>query len=108
VKAHQDDTAKYATLGRPAQLNCMVDMGAKTVIWKYDKRTRPAQSTLPREPVAVIVGKEKLTTDSKSVLCFHAHRQIAKDHFYKWKLLVPAGFTLRPKNVCHMGVQAGQ
>jgi len=70
----------------------MVDMGAKTVIWNYDKRTRPAQSTLPLEPVAVMVGKEKLTTDSKSVLRFHAHRQIAKDHFYKWKLLVPAEF----------------
>ena len=72
VKAHQDDTAKYATLGRPAQLNCMVDMGAKTVIWNYDKRTRPAQSTLPLEPVAVIVGeKSSLPIASRSFASMH-------------------------------------
>ena len=92
VKAHQDDHAQYENLSRPAQLNCMVDMGAKTVIWKHDKETRPAQAILPLEPVAIIVGKEKLTTDSKEVLRFHAHRQVAKVHFYKWKLLIPAEF----------------
>lgn len=45
VKAHQDDTVKYNSLLRPAQLNCQADYLAKRVIWGLEGRRPPPQST---------------------------------------------------------------
>jgi hypothetical protein len=61
VRAHQDDEVEYHKLSRPSQLNCLVDLYAKEVIWGLDGDELPPQEVFPLEPVAVFVGQEKMT-----------------------------------------------
>ena len=105
VKAHQDDNARFSTLCRPAQLNCMVDFGAKRVIWKYDKTERPMQASLPLEPVAVFLGKEKMTTSTGPTIRFWAHRKLARTHFHKKKILLSHQFDQVDWVLIHAALQ---
>jgi len=66
VRAHQDDDVAYHLLSRPLQLNCLVDLEAKEVIWGLAGEELPPQEVFPLEPVAVFVGEEKLTSDGHS------------------------------------------
>jgi hypothetical protein len=70
VEAHQDDVHDYATLSRPAQLNCACDLAAKMVLQDVNPHNLPRQQLLPLEPVSVWVKDEKITTDSVDRLRF--------------------------------------
>ena len=70
VKAHQDDHAGYDVLERPAQLNCLCDGMAKSVVWGLASEEYPIQKMFPLEPTAIFTGKEKLTTDMVGELRF--------------------------------------
>jgi len=83
VRAHQDDHAAYATLSRPSQLNCIVDLHAKREIWDLDGESAPAQEAFPLEPVSVFVGSEKMTSDTSESLRFWVHLQLARDTFFQ-------------------------
>ena len=70
VKAHQDDHKEYDVLGRPAQLNCLCDGMAKSVVWGLVGKECPIQKMSPLEPIAISIGKEKLTMDMAGELRF--------------------------------------
>lgn len=48
VSAHQDDSAKYQDLPRPAQLNCCMDWDAKQELWDLVDQVVPPQQALPQ------------------------------------------------------------
>ena len=60
LRAHQDNNKHYHLLSRPLQLNCIVDLCAKRVIWGLDGNALPPQEIFPLEPIAVFVGQERL------------------------------------------------
>ena len=45
VRAHQDNAVQYHKLSRPSQLNCVMDLHAKRVIWGFEGRESPPQKT---------------------------------------------------------------
>jgi hypothetical protein len=93
VEAHQDqdDRKSYQQLIRPSQLNCCMDIEAKNVIWGLVGEELPPQEIFPLEPVAVFVGKEKMTSGSEDELRFHCSRVIAKEVFAAKKVGVLQG-----------------
>ena len=92
VRAHQDDKLDYAQLERPAQLNVIVDFGAKRVIWNWNGYTAGTQNLLPLESVGVFVGAQKLTSGSSKCLRYWAHHQLARKHFFTSKVITPQQF----------------
>ena len=91
VKAHQDDTIDWAALSRPSQLNCACDAAAKRCILEYIPGDE-IPAIFPREPVSLVIGNQKITSNSCSSLRFHAHRQEAKSIYSKMKILSPDQF----------------
>ena len=81
VEAHQDDDHDYATLSRPAQLNCACDLAAKMSLQEVNPHNLPRQQLLPLEPVSVWVQEEKITPDSADRLRFWAHKRLARETF---------------------------
>ena len=63
VKAHQDDKAKYSDLPREAQLNFQMDYHAKTAIYEYPLTLQDRTRRLPLEPLCVMLGPNKITSD---------------------------------------------
>ena len=59
ILAQQDDNIEYHLLGRPVQLNCIVDTCAKRVVWKHGGNKLSPHNAFPLEVVAVFVGQEK-------------------------------------------------
>ena len=57
-----------------------------------DPSTIPSQKPFPLEPIAVYVGKEKMTSDTGEMIRFWAHRQLTKEHFHKHKLMFATAF----------------
>ena len=78
VSAHQDDKKSYEQLPRPTQLNCRMDATAKGTLWDLEGVALPPQDVFPLEPLAVFVGKEKLTSGSEDLLRFWCQRKVAK------------------------------
>jgi hypothetical protein len=70
VPAHQDEKMSYQQLPRPTQLNCRMDTSAKGQLWGLEGEVLPRQDVFPVEPLAVFVGKEKLTSGSEDLLRF--------------------------------------
>jgi hypothetical protein len=91
VEAHQDDRKSYQQLARPSQLNCCMDIDAKNVIWGLVGEELPPQDIFPLEPVAVFVGKEKMTSGSEDELRFFCSRVIAKEVFAAKKVGILQG-----------------
>ena len=91
VDAHQDEKKPYTQLTRKSQLNCCMDSLAKKVIWMLMGEVLPVQEALPLEPVAVFVGKEKMTSGSEDNIRFWCHRQEAKEVFAHKKVKVLNG-----------------
>ena len=48
----------------------------------------PPQGIFPLEPVAVIVGKEKLTSGSEDILRFWCQKKEAREVLSHWKVKV--------------------
>ena len=82
IRAHQDDTVQYHKLSRPSQLNCVMDLHAKRVIWGLERRELPPQKTFPLEPVAIFVGNKKMTSDTGERMRLWAHRQLTRQTFH--------------------------
>ncbi len=59
VLAHQDDGVAFDTLSRQAQLNCVVDFGAKRVLLQLAPDELPRQQSFPLKAISVWAGKEK-------------------------------------------------
>lgn len=83
VRAHQDDSVAYHLLSRPSQLNCVADIHAKRAIWGLEGEEPPPQEMFPLEPIAVFVGKEKMTSDTAASLRYWAHRKLAEETFFQ-------------------------
>jgi hypothetical protein len=81
ISAHQDDRSRFEDLSRPAQLNCVVDFGAKWALLELDALDLPRQEPLPLEAISVFAGREKMTLDTSPYLRYYAHRQLARDEF---------------------------
>ena len=77
----QDNEQDYATLSRPAQLNCACDLAAERVLQNINPHNLPRQQQLPLEPMSVWVNDEKITPDLADRLRFWAHKQIARETF---------------------------
>jgi hypothetical protein len=88
VKAHQDNTNNYANLSRPSQLNCTMDYHAKTILWDVNPTDQPKQEAFLLEPVSVFVGTAKVMSDGINVLCFWAHKHLARERFSSMKILI--------------------
>jgi hypothetical protein len=91
VKAHQDDSIKWADLPKPAQLNCECDTLAKQSILSHtdDLGYHPL---LPLEPISLIVGQEKITSDSEHMLRYAAQQRLAKEIFSNLNILTNQQF----------------
>ena len=77
VRAHQDTRGRtpYRALLRPAQLNCQVDLQAKSrLIQTGAAAAQQSQRTLPLEAVTVRVQGIKVTMDNADHLRFWAQR----------------------------------
>jgi hypothetical protein len=94
VKAHQDNTNNYANLSQPSQLNCTMDYHAKTILWDLNLTAQPKQEAFPLEPVSVFVGTAKVTTDRINVLCFWAHKHLARERFSSMKIFDTRAFDM--------------
>ena len=71
-KAHQDDHYGYNVLERPSKLNCLCNGMAKGVVWGLTGEEYPIQEMFPLEPLAIFIGKDKLTRDMLGELRFWA------------------------------------
>ena len=56
VLAHQDDRTKFEDLIRLAQLNCVVDFGAKRALLELDALDLPHQQPFPLEAISMFAG----------------------------------------------------
>ena len=92
VRAHQDDTVQYHKLSRPSQLNCVMDLHAKRVIWGLEGNELPPQRAFPLEPVSIFVGKEKMTSDTGERIRFWAHKKLARKTFHDLGILPAQAF----------------
>ena len=80
IEAHQDNKTAFHLLSRPAQLNCAVDARAKRRLLKEDARGRGKQRRcFLLEPMVCFVGREKMTTETGTLIKFWAHRRLARD-----------------------------
>ena len=60
---------------------------AKGVVWGLAGEEYPAQKMFHLEPLAIFIGKEKLTTDMAGELRFWVQKQIAEEAFDKLRLM---------------------
>ena len=96
VVAHQDERKAYLQLARPTQLNCCTDITAKNVLWGLVGETVPPQGIFPLEPVAVVVGREKLMSGSEDILQFWCQKKEAREvlSHQKVRVLQPGAFEV--------------
>ncbi len=73
VSAHQDNRSRFEDLSQPAQLNCVVDFGAKWALLELDALDLPWQEPFPLEAISVFAGREKMTSDTGPFLRYYAH-----------------------------------
>lgn len=79
VEVHQDERKSYLQLPQPTQLNCCMDIDAKNVLWGLVGEAAPPQGVFPLEPVAVFVGKEKLSSGSEDILRYWCQQKVARE-----------------------------
>ena len=68
TRAHQDDSVAYHLLMRLSQLNCLVDLSTKLVIWGLVGGKLPPHKISPLESVAVFVGNNKMASDTAETI----------------------------------------
>ena len=79
VQAHQDDAVGFYVLGRPAQLNCLMDASAKRELLTALANGSVTQRQFPTEAAACFVGARKVTSDAVGDIKFWAHRRLARE-----------------------------
>ena len=78
VEAHQDDSQDFGLLSRAAQLNCVVDAGAKRELLVQIERETHRQQPLPLKPITCFAGHRKITSDTRTYTQFWIHRHLAR------------------------------
>jgi hypothetical protein len=101
VSAHKDDRTKFKDLTRPAQLNCVVDFGAKRALLKLDALDLPCQQSFPLEAIIMFAGREKMTSDTGPYLQYFAHLQLAKEEFLVAEILSHTQFDQVDWEIVH-------
>jgi len=81
VSAHQDDRDEFESISREAQLNCACDFGVKRVLLDHNPDDLPRQKQFPLEPISMWAGREKMTSDIRSSVRFHARKNLAWKEF---------------------------
>ena len=74
-------------MSRPAQLNCIANIGATNVIRRLCGEELPDQEPFPMESIAVFVGMEKKTLCTTNSLRFYTHRKLSRKEFHRRKIL---------------------
>ena len=64
----------------------------KSVVWGLASEEYPIQKMFPLEPLAIFIGKDKLTTDMAGELRFWVQKQIAETVFDELRLMSPEQF----------------
>ena len=87
VKTHQNDNAAFAKLSMKSQLNCICNHTAKVQI-AIDglEASKPGRMFL-LEPIAIFVGDQKMTSDTRDQIRFWAHRRLARQYYQEHNLL---------------------
>jgi hypothetical protein len=94
VKAHQDDKQAYGELSRDAQLNCQMDYLAKKAILEAPANHNKQMKCFPLEPVCVLLGRNKVTSEKGERVWFWVQRQLARTRFHEAKILFAQHFDL--------------
>jgi hypothetical protein len=94
IKAHQDDNKSFAQLSRKAQLNCICDHAAKQRIAMDGAEGSASSCMFPLEPIGIIVGAEKMTSETGGQIRFWAHHQLAREYYRDQNILSPLQFDL--------------
>ena len=68
-------------------MNCLYDGMAKGVVWGLAGKECQKQKMFPLEPIAIFIGKYKLTTDMTGELWFWVQKKIAETVFDKLCLM---------------------
>jgi hypothetical protein len=71
-----------------------MDYHAKTILWDVNPTAQPKQEAFMLEPVSVFVRTAKVTTDGINVLCFWAHKHLARKIFSYMKILDTRAFDM--------------
>ena len=77
LKAHQDNTADFHVLGRPAQLNCLMDTKAKQTLLGALTDRLEVQCQFPTEAIICHVGTQKVTSKAVGDIKLWIHRRLA-------------------------------
>ena len=78
IEAHQDNKEAYMDLSQVAQLNCCMDIDAKSELWELVGQMTPAQLALPLEPVEVMVGQHMMTSGLEESLVYWCNKILAR------------------------------
>ena len=79
VRAHQDVIVGFYVLGRPAQLNCLMDAKAKRSLLEALTSGSELKRQFPTEAIACHVGMRKVTSEAAGDIHFWAHRRLARE-----------------------------
>jgi hypothetical protein len=81
MRVHQDNSTSFKNLSRKAQLNCICDHTAKQRIAIDGSGSYKSGRLFPLEPIGMFIQGEKLTSNTGKLLCFWAHRQLAREYY---------------------------
>ena len=88
MKAHQDDTTLFDKLSRSLQLNCICDHLAKQHLSDGVHESKGVSQLFLLEPIGIFVGGKKLSSETRPLLQFYAHHQLARGLFHRKKILL--------------------
>jgi hypothetical protein len=92
IKAHQDNNVSFSKLSRKVQLNCICNHAVKQRIATNGKDSTKSRGMFPLEPVSLLIGDNKMTSDIGEQIHFWTQRQLAKDFFNVRKILSHSQF----------------
>ncbi len=101
IKAHEDNKRAYGDLPRDAQLNCQMDYLAKMAIFETPNTQEGQTKCFPLEPICVILGNNKVTSDKGERVRFWVHWQIARACFHELGILNGHQFDLVDWTMVH-------
>ena len=76
----------------PNFLFCLSFHQAIQLFWNVDPNNLPHQESFPLESLCVLLGKEKISSDTGARIRFWDHKQRAEEVFRNQKILLPDQF----------------
>jgi hypothetical protein len=101
VSTHQEDCTTINNLPRKAQLNYVVDFGAKRALLSLDANNLPRQQKFLLEAICVWASREKMTLDTGHYIQYHANGHLAWQEFVAASLLSNTQFDLVDWQMVH-------